>query len=529
MLKAAARRPLIFIVILVLAWLAGCASSGPAAARTGGSRARSRATCSSTRQTGSKRVRHGRRCEVQARGRQRHKRVSRAHKQRRSQRQRRSHEAGSSVSTSSGMSLFSPTSIWNKPLASNARLASNSAGVVRYLNSFVRSSEAEGIGPWINTLDYSVPIYTVGSGQATRPVYLDASDDDDTLETALSAVPIPAGARPAAGSDAQMVVYQPSKNSMWELWDMHQSLTAPRYVSAGTSVGGELAPGAYTYAVTALSAEGETTVSPEVTVTVAPGQDASIGWVGVPGAVGYRIYRSSGGGSLRLVGTVNHHSPGFDAVDFTDTGSEVPSVPAPTTNTAATPGQWHAGWGGRMLDVSTDPGYYRDVYSGGQLIEQSDWGATASSLPLAAGLITLADLASGHIDHAIALMVPKAKAGTYVCPAQRTDGYDTSRNAIPEGAHLRLKPSLDLSKIAMPRITRMIAVAAQRYGFIVNDQTGVTVGFRAQDPTPLMRAGHADPYLKYFKAADGEYEYPTQLLASFPWSKLELLAPPRCS
>jgi hypothetical protein len=70
-------------------------------------------------------------------------------------------------------------------------------------------------------------------------------------------------------------------------------------------------------------------------------------------------------------------------------------------------------------------------------------------------------------------------------------------------------------------------VAAQKYGFIVNDQTRATVGFRAEDPTPLMRQGQPNPYLHYFSNANGAYIPPNQLLASFPWSSLELVARPQ--
>ena len=70
----------------------------------------------------------------------------------------------------------------------------------------------------------------------------------------------------------------------------------------------------------------------------------------------------------------------------------------------------------------------------------------------------------------------------------------------------------------------MIAQAAQSYGLIVNDQTGATVGFRAEDPTPLMRQGQPNPYLKYFSnPTTGAYIPPNDLLASFPWSSLELV------
>ena len=83
-----------------------------------------------------------------------------------------------------------------------------------------------------------------------------------------------------------------------------------------------------------------------------------------------------------------------------------------------------------------------------------------------------------------------------------------------------------MSALQMPPITRMIAEAAQRYGFIVNDQTAATVGFRAEDPTPLMRQGLPNPYLTYFaNPITGEYEPPNELLASFPWADLGAAVP----
>ena len=147
---------------------------------------------------------------------------------------------------------------------------------------------------------------------------------------------------------------------------------------------------------------------------------------------------------------------------------------------------------------------------------------------MAGGLITLADLASGHIDHAVALMVPTAAASVFSFPAHRTDGVNSSPTAVPEGARFRLDPSLDLSKLQLPPVTLMIAQAAQKYGLIVNDQTGSVVAFRAQDPTPLMREGQPNPYLKYFaNPATGAYEAPTGFLAVFPWSHLQLVSPPQ--
>jgi hypothetical protein len=212
---------------------------------------------------------------------------------------------------------------------------------------------------------------------------------------------------------------------------------------------------------------------------------------------------------------------------WTDTGSETPSaVSPPTTNTAATPGQWHASWGGRITNVSQDPGYYRNIANPlGGWTEQANWGVTAAGLPVVGGLITLADLAAGQINHAVAIMVPQAAKAVFRFPAQRTDGTSAIANAIPEGALFRLPANLNLSAIPMPAATREIAQAAQTYGLIVNDQTGATVGFRAEDPMPLVRQGQPNPYLNYFSnPTTGAYLPPNDLLASFPWKYLELLA-----
>ena len=66
----------------------------------------------------------------------------------------------------------------------------------------------------------------------------------------------------------------------------------------------------------------------------------------------------------------------------------------------------------------------------------------------------------------------------------------------------------------MPPLVRMMAVAAQRYGILVRDVSG-TVAFIAQDPTGTG----SDPYTNGFF----EGKYPSQLLASFPWSHLQVL------
>jgi hypothetical protein len=174
---------------------------------------------------------------------------------------------------------------------------------------------------------------------------------------------------------------------------------------------------------------------------------------------------------------------------------------------------WSAAWGGSMQDVSENPGVYGpEAWLGAE----PWWGTSATSLPLVGGLITFHDLKHGSIEHALAIAIPGARADTYALPAQRDDGDSTNPLALPEGAHLRLNPELDLAALHLPPLTLMLAQAAQRYGIIVRDQAS-NVAFFGQAPTP----SHANPYT----GTNGYFEgsYPDQLLAAFPWSQLQVL------
>jgi hypothetical protein len=178
-----------------------------------------------------------------------------------------------------------------------------------------------------------------------------------------------------------------------------------------------------------------------------------------------------------------------------------------------TPAGWQASWGGAMERTSANPGVYGpEAWPGAT----RSWGASASSLSIAGGLITLEDLELGQINHALAMGIPNVRAGVYAIPAERTDGKSTSPLALPEGAHLRLDPKLNLAALHLPRMTLMIAEAAQRYGIYIIDGAG-TVAFYAQDPIPTGTEPYTGPK-GYF-----EGKTPAQLLASFPWSHLQLL------
>jgi hypothetical protein len=84
----------------------------------------------------------------------------------------------------------------------------------------------------INYDAYAPMLYTVPAGQRRVPVLLHAGDSD--LKAALlDGVPIPPEARPAGGSDGQLVIYQPSTDTMWEFWRARKDITGSWHASWG--------------------------------------------------------------------------------------------------------------------------------------------------------------------------------------------------------------------------------------------------------------------------------------------------------
>jgi hypothetical protein len=295
--------------------------------------------------------------------------------------------------------FYAPTSYWNMPLSPDAPLDPASEMLMGAFRAEIASEFKEHRGPAINTTEWSVPLYRVPAGQPLVKVTLDAPHAP-SLQEAFERVPIPADAKPAAGTDAKLVIWQPATDKVWEFW---------------------------------------------------------------------RASREVDG--------------------------------------------WHADWGGATQGVSEAPGYYGpDSWPGAK----PWWGDSSTSMGVIGGLITLEDLDRHVINHALQMAIPNGRAGVWAWPAQRTDGTSADPLSLPLGAHLRLDPDLDLAKLRMPRITRLIAQAAQRYGIFVFNRAR-DVSFNAEDPT---RTG-ADPY----RGPDGYFEgmYPREILSSFPWDHLQLL------
>jgi hypothetical protein len=277
----------------------------------------------------------------------------------------------------------------------------------------------------VNTASDTPTLYTVGPDQPTVAVQGLPTID---LQTAMSAVPIPAGAQASSGGDAQMIIWQPSSDTMWELWKASQD-------SAG---------------------------------------------------------------------------------------------------------QWHAAGGGRIMNVSSDPGFYRIMKNTNSSCSTNPnvklceglWGGAASHIPNLPGLMTLAQLQSGHVDHALIMAVPNAMADAYSWPAQATDGQGNA--LIPEGARFRLDPSLNIDSWfaglvgadGQPRpiapIDYIIAKTLQTYGAVVNNTSG-SISFYAENYAP---SGN-----DIFDGATGLFGgmKPFQFTSDLPWEHMQFLQTNMCN
>jgi hypothetical protein len=123
------------------------------------------------------------------------------------------------VAVASRLPRFSASSFWYQAVPANAPLHPSSATLVANFDRQWRQYYAN-VG--INTTTYSPPVFVASATTPLRLVRLwDCQGKgylDPALSAQLAAVPVPADAAPSAGTDSEMVISQPSTNSIWELW-----------------------------------------------------------------------------------------------------------------------------------------------------------------------------------------------------------------------------------------------------------------------------------------------------------------------
>ena len=106
---------------------------------------------------------------------------------------------------------FATTSFWNSSLPDSEPLDKRSDVYVDRLNQLLDRWD-----PYVNTVRWSTPVYTVPRDQRRVRVHLD--NTQEPLRKAFESVPVPRRARASRGTDHHMVVWQPSTDTMWEFW-----------------------------------------------------------------------------------------------------------------------------------------------------------------------------------------------------------------------------------------------------------------------------------------------------------------------
>jgi len=172
---------------------------------------------------------------------------------------------------------------------------------------------------------------------------------------------------------------------------------------------------------------------------------------------------------------------------------------------------WTACFGGRLDSVSTSPGYF----PGGL-------GASATGISMAGGMISLADMKRGYIDHALYLAVPDVRRwSAYSWPAQRSDGWSDDPSSLLEGSRLRLDARVNVDSLPLTPLGRMVAKAAQTYGFVVSDRAGAVAVITESGAATAAANGGVDPWVSLLDL-NSKPSY-TQL-AGFPWERMQVVA-----
>ena len=170
-------------------------------------------------------------------------------------------------------------------------------------------------------------------------------------------------------------------------------------------------------------------------------------------------------------------------------------------------GTYSACWGGK-LDMGNSTGVFPYPY-----------GMSATGISYLATAITEADVASGRIDHAIAIQIPHCNE--YVYPADRHDcGSEPGQPA--EGQWFRFPADLAMPGGLTP-FAQMVFTALQQYGAVVTDYAGAVM-LEAEQPSDWAEEGNSgtDPISASW---EGLPEY--KVVADLPWSSLQAVNPPQ--
>jgi hypothetical protein len=191
----------------------------------------------------------------------------------------------------------------------------------------------------------------------------------------------------------------------------------------------------------------------------------------------------------------------------------------------------NSGSDGALVTVDEAKGlsfeFWRAVKSGDQWstsfgavnsLSGSGWGgaATGSGASRLAGVVRMAEIADGHVPHALALQTSNA-CNTYRSPALKSDGTSTGQACIPEGARLQLDPSLDLNGLHLMAGELAVATAMQQYGGYVMDVSGAPLSVSFERDSDAAPGELGSVY------QDAGFRWDYDAMEKIPWKELRVL------
>lgn len=177
-------------------------------------------------------------------------------------------------------------------------------------------------------------------------------------------------------------------------------------------------------------------------------------------------------------------------------------------------------------------------------------GGTAAGFGNLAGMIRAPELAAGHINHALFIVLKCAAQGTsfgygttptsygssFVYPANHggTSCGSSNTSMPPLGARFTLAMSpAQISALPVPSWKKTILTALAEYGGYVGDTGGPGFGLMLESSTSYTALGVPDPLVAFAKAnglPKWEGNYVFNVAGGVEWSKyLRVLAPPSAS
>jgi hypothetical protein len=120
------------------------------------------------------------------------------------------------------------------------------------------------------------------------------------------------------------------------------------------------------------------------------------------------------------------------------------------------------------------------------------------------------EIRAGSIDHVLKIAADTTRC-EHVFPMTGDECGTMAIYAPPEGTRIRLKPSIDLSRMRLSRPVLIIARALQRYGAIIGDESGTGAELKVENTVAEGRG----PLWKGLISEDS--------LAMFPFSDFEVI------